>query len=105
VAAQLAAGTQRRRLIQVLLPDPEPLLFHGEIVRRDGAEVGYIRSASYGWTLGGAVGLAMVDAGGALVDQSWLDSGEWSVQVGDRTAPALVALRPRYDPAGQRIRR
>jgi glycine cleavage system aminomethyltransferase T/glycine/D-amino acid oxidase-like deaminating enzyme len=105
VAAQLAAGTPRRRLIQVQLADPEPLLFHAEIVRRDGAEVGYIRSASYGWTLGGAVGLAMVDAGGALVDQSWLDSGEWSVQVGDRTAPALVALRPRYDPAGQRIRR
>jgi 4-methylaminobutanoate oxidase (formaldehyde-forming) len=104
VAAELAAGAARRRLVQVLLTDPEPLLFHAELVRRDGAAVGYIRSASYGWTLGGAVGLAMVDAGDAAVDQAWLDAGEWSVQIGDRIAPAEVALRPRYDPAGKRIR-
>ena len=73
-------------------------------MRRDGAEVGYLRSASYGWTLGGAVGLAMVEAGGSPVDRAWLDSGEWSVQIGDRIVPARVALRPAYDPAGERIR-
>jgi glycine cleavage system aminomethyltransferase T/glycine/D-amino acid oxidase-like deaminating enzyme len=104
VAAEVAAGTPRRRLVQVLLPDPEPLLFHAEIVRRDGVEVGYLRSASYGWTLGGAVGLAMVDADGAPVDQAWLESGQWTVQIGDRIVPATVTLRPRYDPAGHRIR-
>jgi glycine cleavage system aminomethyltransferase T/glycine/D-amino acid oxidase-like deaminating enzyme len=104
VAAELAAGTPRRRLLQVLLADPEQLLFHAEIVRRNGAEVGYLRSASYGWTLGRAVGLAMVDAQGAPADQAWLDSGSWTVQIGDRLVPAEVALRPRYDPAGQRIR-
>ena len=37
VAAQKAAGPLTRRLVQVLLTDPEPLLFHAEIVRRDGA--------------------------------------------------------------------
>ncbi len=105
VAAELAAGTPRRRLVQVLLADPEPLLFHAEILRRDGAEVGYVRSASYGWTLGGAVGLAMVDGGGAPVGRAWLDSGEWSVQIGDRIVPARVTLRPWYDPSGHRIRR
>ncbi len=104
VAAQRAAGTSPKRLVQVLLADPEPLLFHAEILRRDGTEVGYLRSASYGWTLGGAVGLAMVDGGGAPVGQAWLDSGEWSVQIGDRIVPAQVSLRPRYDPAGERIR-
>ena len=104
VAAELAAGTPGRRLVQVLLADPEPLLFHAEIVRRDGEEVGYLRSASYGWTLGAAVGLAMVDGDGAAVDRAWLDSGAWTVQIGDRIVPAAVSLRPRYDPAGQRIR-
>ena len=104
VAAQLAAGPPTRRLVQVLLTDPEPLLFHAEIVRRDGKEVGYVRSASYGWTLGGAVGLAMVSSDGTPVDQAWLDSGEWSVQIGDRLAAARVSLRPLYDPAGERIR-
>jgi glycine cleavage system aminomethyltransferase T/glycine/D-amino acid oxidase-like deaminating enzyme len=104
VATQLAAGPPARRLVQVLLTDPDPLLFHAEIVRRDGKEVGYVRSASYGWTLGGAVGLAMVSADGAPADQAWLDSGEWSVQIGDRIVGARVSLRPMYDPAAERIR-
>jgi glycine cleavage system aminomethyltransferase T/glycine/D-amino acid oxidase-like deaminating enzyme len=104
VTAQRAAGPLTRRLVQVLLTDPEPLMFHAEVVRRDDAEVGYIRAASYGWTLGGAVGLAMVSSGGAPVDQAWIDAGRWSVQIGDRICPARVSLRPLYDPAGKRIR-
>ena len=63
VAAAKAAGPPTRRLVQVLVTDPEPLLFHAEVVHRDGQPVGYVRSASYGHTLGGAVGLAMVEAG------------------------------------------
>lgn len=104
VAAQRAAGPLTRRLVQVLLSDPEPLLFHAEIVRRNDAEVGYVRAASYGWTLGGAVGLAMVDSGGEPIDQAWIDAGEWTVQVGDRMIPARASLRPLYDPASKRIR-
>jgi glycine cleavage system aminomethyltransferase T/glycine/D-amino acid oxidase-like deaminating enzyme len=104
VLAQKQAGPLTRRLVQVLLSDPDPLMFHAEIVRRDGREVGYIRAASYGWTLGGAVGLAMVDSGSSPLDQAWLDSGEWSVQIGDRIAPARTSLRPFYDPANKRIR-
>jgi len=104
VMAQKQAGPLTRRLVQVLLGDPDPLMFHAEVVRRDGREVGYIRAASYGWTLGGAVGLAMVDSGGAPLDQAWLDCGEWSVQIGDRIVPARTSLRPFYDPANKRVR-
>ncbi len=104
VAAQKAAGPLSRRLVQVLLTDPEPLLFHAEVVRRNGTEAGYVRAASYGWTLGGAVGLAMIDSGGKPIDQSWLDSGDWTVQVGERIVPARLSLRPLYDPASKRIR-
>jgi glycine cleavage system aminomethyltransferase T/glycine/D-amino acid oxidase-like deaminating enzyme len=104
VVAQKQAGPLAKRLVQVLLSDPEPLMFHAEIVRRNGCEVGYIRAASYGWTLGGAVGLAMVESGGAPIDQAWLDDGEWTVQISDRIVPARVSLRPFYDPANKRIR-
>jgi glycine cleavage system aminomethyltransferase T/glycine/D-amino acid oxidase-like deaminating enzyme len=104
VLAQKQAGPLTRRLVQVLLSDPDPLMFHAEIVRRNGCEVGYIRAASYGWTLGGAVGLAMVESGGAPLDQAWLDSGEWSVRIGERIVPARASLRPFYDPANKRIR-
>lgn len=103
VAAQKAAGPLNRRLVQVLLTDPEPLLFHGEPVLRDGKPVGYVRAASYGHTLGGAVGLAMVDAG-EPVDAAWLAAGEWEVDVAGRLVPARASLRPLYDPTASRVR-
>jgi len=102
VLAQKERGPLRRRLVQVLVTDPEPLMFHAEVVRRDGRPAGYIRSASYGFTLGGAVGLAMIDAG-EPINQAWLDAGEWTVQIGDAVYPAAVSLRPMYDPGNKRI--
>ncbi|HET6213285.1 MAG TPA: FAD-dependent oxidoreductase [Micromonosporaceae bacterium] len=104
VLAKRAAGPLTRRLVQVLLTDPDPLMFHAEVVRRNGKPVGYIRAASYGFTLGGAVGLAMVDGDGSPVDQSYLDSAEWTVEIGAASYPAVVSLRPLYDPGNERIR-
>jgi 4-methylaminobutanoate oxidase (formaldehyde-forming) len=103
VLARKAEGPPRRRLVQVLVSDPEPLMFHAELVRRNGAPVGYVRAASYGFTLGGSIGLAMVDAGQPL-DQAWIDAGDWTVEIGASTYPAVVSLRPMYDPANARIR-
>jgi len=99
-----AQGPLRRRLVQVLLTDPGPMLYHAEVVSRSGVEVGYIRAASYGHTLGGAVGLAMVSRADGPVDQSWLDSGEWTVEVAGVRYPAVVSLKPLYDPGNVRIR-
>jgi 4-methylaminobutanoate oxidase (formaldehyde-forming) len=103
VAAQKERGPLRRRLVQVLLTDPGPLMFHAEVVHRGGKPAGYIRSASYGFTLGGAVGLAMIDAD-EPIDQAYLDSGEWTVQIGAAAYPAVASLRPMYDPGNKRIR-
>ncbi|MEZ5114973.1 MAG: FAD-dependent oxidoreductase [Candidatus Nanopelagicales bacterium] len=102
--AQKESGPLSQRLLQVLVTDPEPLMFHAEPVLRDGVPVGYVRAASYGFTLGGAVGLAMVDAGDAALDQAWIDAGEWSVDIAGRTWPARASLRPLYDPRNERIR-
>ena len=102
VLAQKARGPLCRRLVQILVTDPEPLMHHAEVVRRDGRPAGYIRSASYGFTLGGAVGLAMIDAD-EPVSQAYLDVGEWTVQIGALTYPAVASLRPMYDPGNKRI--
>jgi glycine cleavage system aminomethyltransferase T/glycine/D-amino acid oxidase-like deaminating enzyme len=106
VLAKKAAGPLTRRLVQVLLKDPEPLMFHAEIVRRNGRSVGYIRAASYGFTIGGAVGLAMVERGeGRLpVDQAYLESGSWEVEIAGRSHPAIASMRPLYDPEMKRIK-
>jgi glycine cleavage system aminomethyltransferase T/glycine/D-amino acid oxidase-like deaminating enzyme len=103
VLAKKAAGPLRRRLVQILVKDPEPLLFHAEVVRRNGAPVGYVRAASYGFTLGGAVGLAMVEAGEPL-DQAYLDRATWEVDIAGKLWPAVASLRPLYDPDMKRIK-
>ena len=97
------AGPLTRRLVQVRVLDPEPLMHHAEIVLRDGVEVGYVRAASYGHTLGGAVGLAMLDAGEPLTPD-WLDAGTWEVDIAGERHPAQTSLKPMYDPTNARIR-
>ena len=62
-SANAAAGGMGQRLTQIRVLDPDPLLHHAEVLHRDGEAVGYVRAASYGWTLGGAVGLAMWASG------------------------------------------
>ena len=98
-----AAGPWAERLVQVLLDDPEPMMFHGEIVLRDGVPVGEVRSASYGHTLGGAVGLAFVHAD-SLIDEEWLNSGDWEVDIAGVRHAARVSLRPMYDPDMKKVR-
>jgi 4-methylaminobutanoate oxidase (formaldehyde-forming) len=103
VEAKKAAGPLTRRLVQVLVTDPEPMMFHAEVISRNGVPVGYVRAASYGFTLGGAVGLAMIEAGEPL-DQAYLDAATWEVEIAGRTFPAVLSLRPLYDPTMSRVR-
>jgi 4-methylaminobutanoate oxidase (formaldehyde-forming) len=104
-ARHAASGGPSSRLVQVLVDDPEPLMYHGEVLRRDGIEVGYLRSASYGHALGGAVGLAMVSTGSDLpVNPAWLDGAAWDVDIAGTRYPVTVSLRPLYDPTSARVR-
>ena len=85
-------------------------MYHGEVVYRDGEVVGDVRAASYGHTLGAAVGLAMAEpaAGhGPAPGQSWpqwIASGAWEIDVAGTRFAANASLRPLYDPANERIR-
>ncbi len=96
-------GPLQRRLVQVQVHDPRPFLFHAEVVRRDGVAVGYIRSASYGHTLGSAIGLAMIEPG-CEVSGEYLSSGKWAVEIAGDLFPARVSLGPLYDPQSLRVK-
>jgi len=103
VEAKKAAGPLTRRIVQILVKDPEPMLYHAEIVRRNGKAVGYIRAASYGFTVGGAVGLAMVEAG-EPVTAKWLEEGTWEVEIAGKSYPAMASMKPLYDPANEKVK-
>lgn len=98
------AAPYTSRLVQVLILDPEPLMHHAEIVYRNNKPVGYVRSASYGFTLGGAVGLAMIHADEAIT-RTYLEKGTWTVDIAGTRYPALLSIQPLYDPTMERVKR
>ena len=98
-----AKGGLKRRLAQVLVKDPEPLLFHAEVVSRDGRPVGHVRTGSYCWTLGGACGLFMIEAD-RVVDEAYVSQGKWEINIAGKTYPAQVSLKPLYDPEMKKIK-
>ena len=92
-----------RRLVQFLLEDPQPLLYHAEPIYRDGDYVGYTSSGMYGYSLGGAVGLGYVnEPEGVTAD--YLNSGTFEIEVEGKRYPARASLRPMYDPKNERVR-
>jgi 4-methylaminobutanoate oxidase (formaldehyde-forming) len=92
--AQLAGGGPRRRIVSLVLEDPAPMLWGGELVLRDGAPAGQVTSAAYGATVGAAVGLALLRSEGP-VRQEDLDASAFEIDVaGDRYAARITLTAP-----------
>jgi 4-methylaminobutanoate oxidase (formaldehyde-forming) len=100
--AARSAAPPKRRLVQVLVEDPAPRMFGGEPVLRDGRWLGYVRAAAYGHTLGGAVGLAMLEDEAGLPAES-ITGARLEVDVAGTRFPARASIRPMYDPGRIRI--
>ena len=92
-----------RRLVQFILDDPEPLLYGREPILLDGKITGYVTSAMYGHTLGGAVGLGYVKHEGVL-DANFIAAGSFEIEVAGLRCPARASLSPFYDPKSERLR-
>ena len=98
-----AAGAPPRRLVQFLLRDPEPLLYHNEPILRDGTLVGFTTSAAYGHTLGGAVAMGYVRFPEGA-DERFVTEARFTIRAGADLHEAVASLRPMYDPGAARAR-
>ena len=88
-----------------VVDDPEPMLWGGELVLRDGKPVGQMMSGAWGEALGAYVGLAYVrHPDGDVVTSAYLREGAYQVNVAGDIRPATLHLRPPYDPQGTRVR-
>ena len=95
------AGLERR-MVQFLLDDPEPLLYHNEPVLRDGEIVGYLSSGAYGHHLGAAVGMGYVPCKGETAEE--VLASRYEIDVAGVRVGATASLRPLYDPKSERVR-
>jgi heterotetrameric sarcosine oxidase gamma subunit len=101
--AQREAGLPRRRLVQFLLEDPEPLLHHNEPIYRDRERVGFVTSAMYGHSLGAAVALGYVASSHGCSEQ-YIAAGRYEIELAKARVSARASLTPLYDPKNLRVR-
>ncbi|MBD8876732.1 GcvT family protein [Roseibium polysiphoniae] len=92
----------QKRMVQFLLSDPEPLLYHAEPVIREGAIVGYLTSGNYGHTLGAAVGMGYVPCEGQTAQDVLASSYE--IEIAGQRVSATPSLKPFYDPKSERVK-
>jgi 4-methylaminobutanoate oxidase (formaldehyde-forming) len=98
---QKQAGV-KRRLVIFVLEDPEPVLWGGEPIHRDGSPVGYTTSGSYGHTVGGAIAMGYVNhAAGATPE--FIRSGRYEIGVANRRCSARAHLKAPYDPERRKV--
>ena len=99
VAARKETGP-KSRMVQFLLQDPEPLLYHNEPILRDGQIVGHVSSGAYGHALGGAIGMGYIPC--AAETPSQLLASTYEIDVVGTRVRATASLKPLYDPAAIR---
>ena len=91
-----------RRMVQFLLEDPEPLVYHNEPLYRDGKIVSFLTSGAYGHHLGGAIGMGYVPCKGESAEE--VLASTYEVDVAGRRYKAKASLKPLYDPTAERVR-
>jgi len=101
VAAKRESGLDRR-MVQFLLKDAEPLLYHNEPILRNGEIVGFLTSGNYGHTLGAAVGMGYVPCKGESAAE--VLNSDFEIDVAGTRVKAIASLKPLYDPTSARLR-
>ena len=81
-------------LCSIKLIDTQPLLLHNEPVLRDDKVVGFVTSGAYGYTVGSAVGLCLLDIPAGKVNNTFLEQSTHSVLVEGKAVQANVSLTP-----------
>ncbi|MGH8848739.1 MAG: glycine cleavage T C-terminal barrel domain-containing protein, partial [Polaromonas sp.] len=93
-----------RRMAVLALDDPETMLWGGELIVRDGKPAGHLTSAAYGHTLGGAVAMGYVVNDAGPVDNAFVESGRYQIDIAGTLVDAKVHLRAPYDPKAERVK-
>ncbi len=95
--------TLTKRLVNFKLKDPEPALFHDELIWMNGELVGYLSSGAYGFNLGSAVGMGYVKHQDGVTAEM-INSGDFEIEIACERFPAEASLKPFYDPTGARVK-
>ncbi len=98
-----AAGPLVKRMACFTIDDPAIVLVGRETILRNGEPVGYLSSAGFGYTVGKPIGYGYVrNASG--VDDDFLATGEYALEVATEIVPCDLHTKALYDPQMKRVR-
>ena len=100
---EVVARPLAKRLVTFTVADPAIVLAGRETIFRDGAPVGYLTSAGFGYTVGVNIGLGYV-RNGEGVDDAFLGAGRYELEAATERVPASLHMAPLYDPADARVK-
>lgn len=103
IESRKAVGAESR-LLSFILEDPDALVFGKEPILCDGEIVGRLTSASYGWTVGGGIGMGYVRRPEGMTVKE-LAARSYQVVVAGHPVSAKASLRPLYDSSNSRLER
>ncbi len=92
-----------KRLVTFTQASREDHLLGGETIYRDGERVGWLSSGGHGHTTGLDIGLGYVRHDGGL-DDDYLLSGSYELEIRARRVPAEIHLKALYDPGNARVK-
>lgn len=93
---RIANGAPKKRLVQFLLEDPEPLMKHNEPIFRNGELVGYTASAMFGYTLGASTALGYINCEDG-VTPAFIEDGRYEIRIAGQNHKARASLKPLFD--------
>jgi glycine cleavage system T protein len=88
----------RRRLVPIVLDDPDAAPLGGEPILLDGMQHGYVTSANFGYSTGLSVAYGYLPAAEAEPGQ------RATLRIFEREVGGAVASEPLFDPRGERLR-
>ncbi len=101
VQAQLQGGV--KKWLATFTAAPEVVLLGRETIYRNGERVGWLSSGGFGHTVGKSIGMGFVRHPGG-VNEDFVLSGTYELEVASERVPAEVHLAPLYDPKGLRVK-
>lgn len=93
----------KRKLVLFTLKDPEPLIYHDEPIYCNGELVSENTHGSYAHVLGCAIGMCYLKNSNGI-DDEWILSGNYEINVEGKLYPIKIHLEPPYDPKSKRVR-
>ncbi len=102
IEAQLSGGV-KKRLACFTVDDANQTLLGRETIYRNGKRVGWLTSGGFGHTEGKPIGYGYVRNPDG-VDDDYLTSGTYELDIAMQRVPAKLHMKALYDPANEKIR-